>query len=64
MPHIYSARMPPPGKFFMLLSSDDFFQNHFFFEKSFRITIRVTNSLDPDLGPNCLEMLSAYDTRR
>ena len=48
-----------------LLSSADFIQNHFLGEKFF---IRVSNSLDPDqarqfvwpdLGPNCLLMLSA-----
>ena len=42
-------------------------------EISFRNTIRVSNSFDPDqarcffgpdLGPNCLEMLSADDTGR
>ena len=44
-----------------------------FFKKSFRNTIRVSNSLDPDharrfvgpdLGPNCFQKLSADDTRR
>ena len=44
---------------------------HFYFKKkSFRNTIRVSNSLDPDqarrfvghdLGPNCLQRLSADD---
>ena len=41
-----------------------------FFKKSFRDAIRVSNGLDldqdrrsvgPDLGPNCLQMLSAAD---
>ena len=50
----------------MLLSSADFFQNHFL-KHSFRTTIRVSNSLDPDqdrhfvgpdLGPNYLQRLS------
>ena len=44
-----------------------------FFENSSRNTIRVSNSLDPDqarhfvgpdLGPNCLQILSADDTSR
>ena len=49
----------------MLLLSDDFFQNKLFSSKhSFRNTIRVSNSLDPDqdrlsvgpdLGPDCFE---------
>ena len=50
-----------------------FFQNQFFSKFFFRITIIVSNSLDPDqarhfvgpdLGPNCLQKLSADDTRR
>ena len=49
-----------------------FFKIHFF-ENSFRSTIRVSNSLDPEqarhfvgpgLGPNCLQMLSADNTSR
>ena len=57
----------------LFLSSADFFQNPLFQKNSFRITIRVANSLDPDharcfigpdLGPNCLQKLSADDTRR
>ena len=44
-----------------------------FSKNSFRNTIRVSNSLDPDqarrfvrpdLGPNCLQRLSADDTSR
>ena len=44
-----------------------------FLKNSFRNTIRVSNSLDPDqtrhvvgsdLGPNCLQILSADDTSR
>ena len=44
-----------------------------FLENSFRNTIRVSNSLDPDqaqhyvgpdLSPDCLQMLSADDTSR
>ena len=44
-----------------------------FFKNIFSNTIRVSNSLDPDqarqnvgpdMGPNCLQRLSADDTRR
>ena len=54
----------------LLLSSADFFFKINFFKKSFRTTIRVSNSLDPDQdrrsvgsdpGSNCLQMLSADD---
>ena len=54
--------------FHAFLSSADFFQNYFFFN-SFRNTIWVSNSLDPDqarhyVGPdldlNCLQRSSAY----
>ena len=54
----------------IFMSSADCFQNQFFFKISFRNTIRMSNSLDPDqaqhfvgpyLGPNCLQMLSADD---
>ena len=47
------------------------FSKSFFFINSFRNTIRVTNSLDPDqarhfvgpdLGPSCLQRLPADDT--
>ena len=50
----------------------DFFKINFF-EKFSEDTIRVSNSLDPDqaqhfvgpdLGPNCLQKLSADDTSR
>ena len=46
----------------------DFFSKSTFSKNSFRNTIRVSNSLAqcfvrPDLGPNCLQKLSA-DTRR
>ena len=57
------------GKIFTLESSSaDFFQNYLFKKKSFRNTVRVSNSLDsdqdrhfvgPDLGSNCLLRLSA-----
>ena len=40
----------------ILLSSADFFQN-LLFQK----TIRVSNDLDPDIGPHCLQRLSADD---
>ena len=55
------------------LSSLDFFFKINFFKKKFRNTIRVSNSLDPDqarhfvgpdLGPNCLQTLSADDKSR
>ena len=48
-----------------------FFHNQLFSKNYFRNTIRVSNSLDPDqarqnvgpdLGPNCLQRLSADDT--
>ena len=50
-----------------------FFKMFFFFFYSFRNTVRVASSLDPDqarcfvrpdLGPNCLQRLSADDTSR
>ena len=53
------------------LSSIDFFQNKLCQKNSFRNTIRVSSSLNPDqvrrfvgpdLGPNCLQRLSADDT--
>ena len=49
---------------FMILSYAVFFQNELFFRNSFRNTIKVSNSLDPDqarhfvgpdLDPNCLQ---------
>ena len=56
----------------ILLSSADFFFFKIHFSKnSFRYTIRVSNGLDPDqdqhfvgpdLGPNCLQRLSADNT--
>ena len=54
------------------MSSAYFIQN-LFFRNSFRNAVRVSNSLDPDqarhfvgpdLGPNCLQRLSADNTRR
>ena len=44
------------------LPSADFFFKINFFKKSFRNTIKVSNSLD--LGPNCLQRLSADDTSK
>ena len=35
-----------------------------FFKKSFQNAIGMSNSLDPDLSPNCLPRLSADDTGR
>ena len=61
------------GNFSCFLSSDDFFSKSTLSKNSFRNTIRVSNSLDPDqarhlvgpdLGPNCLQRLSAVDTSR
>ena len=49
------------------------FSESAFLKNSFKNTIRVSNSLDldqarhfvgPDLGPNCLQRLSADDTSR
>ena len=60
------------GNFCAFLSSADFFQNQLFRKTLSRITIRMLNSLDPDqarqnvgpdLGPNCLQRLSADGTR-
>ena len=54
----------------LLLSSADFFSILTFSKNSFRHTIRVSNGSDPDqdrhivgpdLGPNCLQRLSADD---
>ena len=54
--------------FHALLSSADYFPNHLF-----RKILSLSNRLDPDqarhfvgpdLGPNCLQKLSADDTRR
>ena len=59
--------------FHAFLLSADFFLKSTFLKNYFRSTIRVSNSLDPDqagqnvgpdLGPNCLQRLSADDTRR
>ena len=56
----------PLGNFSRFFTSADFFQILFFSKNSFMNMIRVSNSLDPghvrpDLGPNCLQKLSAGD---
>ena len=57
----------------LLLSSADFFQIQFFKKNLIRNSIRVSNSLDPDqdrrsvgpdLGPNCLQRVSADNNSR
>ena len=61
------------GEFFMLFCRLLIFFKINFFINSLRNTIRVSNSLDPDqarhfvgpdLGPNCLQRLTADDTSR
>ena len=55
----------PPGNFFMFFWLLLFFHIKInLFKNSFRNTIRVSNSLDPDMVPNCLHKISADDTRR
>ena len=58
------------GKFFMILLSADFFKINLFSKNSFRTAFRVSNGLDPDqdrhyvgpdLGPKCLQRISADD---
>ena len=55
----------------LLLLSADCFKNQFFFKNYFKNIIRVSNGLNqdqtghfvsPDLGPNCLQRLSADDS--
>ena len=57
----------------LLLLSADFFQDIFFSKISFLNTFKVSNGLDPDqnqrfvspdLGPNCLQKLSADNKSR
>ena len=57
----------------LFLPAADFFQNQIFSKNSFRNKIKVSNSLDLDqarhfvgldLGPKCLQKLSADHTRR
>ena len=59
--------------FFMLFCRLLIFSKSTFSKNSFKNAIRVSNSLDPDqdqcvvgpdLGPNCLQMLSADDISR
>ena len=63
----------PPGKFFILFCRLLIFFKITYLKKIFMNTIKVSNSLDPDqarhfvrpdLGPNCLQRLSADDTSR
>ena len=68
------AFFAPREIFHAFLSSPDFFLQNPLFAKilsGLRNTIRVSNRLDPDqarhfvghdLGPNCLQKLSEYDT--
>ena len=46
----------------MFLSSDNYVLR-LRVSKGLRNTIPVSNHLSPDLGPNCLQALSAGDTR-
>ena len=60
--------LPPWEIFHDILSSVDFFSESTFSKISFKNTIKVANSLDPDqarpdMGPNCLQRLSADDTK-
>ena len=67
--HVFTA-----AKMFMpFLSSTEFFFKILFVSKFYRTTMRMSNILDPDqarhfvgpnLGPNCLQKLSANDPRR
>ena len=62
-----------PVKFFLIFLLSAIFSKSTFSKNSFKNTIRMSNSLDPDqarhfvgpdLGPNCLQKLSADNTRR
>ena len=66
--HLIILKLCMPGNFSRFLSSAAFFSKSIFSENSVRNTIRLSNSLDPDqdrylvgpdLGPNCLQRLSA-----
>ena len=57
----------------LLLLSADFYRDNFFSKFSFRKTIRISNSLDPDqapyfvrpdLGTYCLQRISADNSSR
>ena len=56
-------------RFMLMLSSADIFSKLIFSKLSFWNNTRVSNSLDPDqnigpdLGPNCLQRLTADDKR-
>ena len=61
------------GKFYMIFVVCRLYSKSKFSKISFRNAIRMSNSLDPDqarhfvgpdLGPNCLQRLSADDTSR
>ena len=61
------------GNFVCIFAVVAFFQNQLAWKQSFRDTIRVPNSLDPnlarhfvgpDLGPNCLQRCSTKDTSK
>ena len=62
----------PLGVFPAFSSSADFFSKSTFSKNSFKNTIKVSNSLDPDqarhfvgpdLGPNCLQKLSEDESK-
>ena len=65
--------LPPRNFFHAFLCGPLIIPKINFFEKLFKETDRVSNSLDPDqawcflspdVGPNCLQRLLAYDTIR
>ena len=70
---IYCLTLCPLGNFSCFFVVCWFFSKSTFSKNSFRNTYRVSNRLDPDqawhyvrpdLGQNCLQKLSADDTRR
>ena len=61
------------GNFLCVLSVDFFQKKNIFLKNSFRIIIRVSNKLDPEVaqlsvgpdgGPNCLQRLPADKTSK
>ena len=75
MPHNVPSALNslPLGYFACFFAVCCFVSKASFLKNSFRNTIQVSNNLDPDkarcfvgpgLGPNCLQKLSADDTRR
>ena len=71
--HVHVLSLCILGIFHAFLSSADCFLKPTFSKNSFKNTIRVSNSLDPDqarhfvgpdLGPNSLQRLTADDTSR